>query len=355
MANTTYFGWETPDDTDLVKDGAAAIRTLGQAIDTSLQDLEGGTTGQILSKTSNTDMDFTWITNDVGDITEVVAGTGISGGGTSGSVTITNTVATEFDAKGDLVVGTGADTFDKLSAGTNDHRLVAASGETTGLKYVADTQNTVIDAAGDLLYGTAADTVGRLAIGTAGQVLKVNSGATAPEWGAAAAAAGMTFINRTTFTTSSGFNLDSIFTSTYENYKVVIQSIGSSANATINIQGRYSSNTETGSNYRYGFIGSPSDPVAGAPVYQKADNVSSFSVGKMATASSNISTFDFNFYRVNGSNNLFLNGTYYSRNDSVGFAGGGFIESARTYDGLRITPSAGTLTGQITIYGLASA
>ena len=78
MANTTYFGWETPDDTDLVKDGAAAIRTLGQAIDTSMQDLEGGTTGQILAKNSNTDMDFIWVTNDVGDITEVAAGTGIS-------------------------------------------------------------------------------------------------------------------------------------------------------------------------------------------------------------------------------------------------------------------------------------
>jgi hypothetical protein len=88
MANTTYFGWETPDDTDLVKDGAAAIRTLGQAIDTSMQDLEGGTTGQILSKNSNTDMDFVWITNDVGDITAVTAGTGISGGGTSGAVTV---------------------------------------------------------------------------------------------------------------------------------------------------------------------------------------------------------------------------------------------------------------------------
>lgn len=62
MATTTNFGWETPDDTDLVKDGAAAIRTLGQSIDTSMADLEGGTTGQMLSKTSNTDMDFTWVT-----------------------------------------------------------------------------------------------------------------------------------------------------------------------------------------------------------------------------------------------------------------------------------------------------
>jgi len=175
MANTTYFGWETPDDTDLVKDGAAAIRTLGQAIDTSMQDLEGGTTGQILSKNSNADMDFVWVTNDVGDITEVVAGTGLSGGGSSGSVTLTNTVATEFDAKGDLVVGTGADTFDKLSAGTNDHRLVAASGETTGLKYVADTQNTVIDAEGDLLVGDAADALQRLAIGSNAQVLTVDT------------------------------------------------------------------------------------------------------------------------------------------------------------------------------------
>ena len=64
MATTTNFGWETPDDTDLVKDGAAAIRTLGQSIDTSMADLEGGTTGQVLSKASNTDMDFTWIEQD---------------------------------------------------------------------------------------------------------------------------------------------------------------------------------------------------------------------------------------------------------------------------------------------------
>jgi hypothetical protein len=88
MANTTYFGWETPDDTDLVKDGAAAIRTLGQAIDTSMQDLEGGTSGQILSKNSNADMDFVWITNDVGDITAVNTNSPLTGGGTTGALTL---------------------------------------------------------------------------------------------------------------------------------------------------------------------------------------------------------------------------------------------------------------------------
>lgn len=88
MANTTNFGWETPDDTDLVKDGAAAMRTLGNSIDTSFVDLKGGTTGQILSKNSNTDLDYIWINNDQGDITNVAVTSPVTGGGSSGSVTI---------------------------------------------------------------------------------------------------------------------------------------------------------------------------------------------------------------------------------------------------------------------------
>ena len=62
MATTTpNFGWSVPTSTDLVKDGATAIETLGDAIDASLVDLKGGTSGQVLSKNSNTDMDFTWV------------------------------------------------------------------------------------------------------------------------------------------------------------------------------------------------------------------------------------------------------------------------------------------------------
>jgi len=64
MATTTNFGWETPDDTDLVKDGAAAIRTALGGVDTSFVDLKGGTTGQVLAKNSNTDLDFTWTEQD---------------------------------------------------------------------------------------------------------------------------------------------------------------------------------------------------------------------------------------------------------------------------------------------------
>jgi hypothetical protein len=64
MATTTNFGWTTPDDTDLVKDGAAAIRTALGGVDTSFVDLKGGTTGQVLAKNSGTDLDFTWIEQD---------------------------------------------------------------------------------------------------------------------------------------------------------------------------------------------------------------------------------------------------------------------------------------------------
>lgn len=60
MATTTNFGWETPDDTDLVKDGAAAIRTALGGVDTSFVDLKGGTTGLVLTKASNTDLDFSY-------------------------------------------------------------------------------------------------------------------------------------------------------------------------------------------------------------------------------------------------------------------------------------------------------
>jgi hypothetical protein len=102
-----------------------------------------------------------------GDILEIITFTAFDL-----ATAISNTL---FDAKGDILVATAADTPGKLTVGTNEHRLVAASGETTGLKYVADTTNYAVGAKGDLLAGTAADTVAALAVGANNTVLTVDS------------------------------------------------------------------------------------------------------------------------------------------------------------------------------------
>jgi hypothetical protein len=111
MATTPNFNWATPDNTGLVKNGALDIRTLGDAIDSSLVDLKGGTTGQVLTKASNTDMDFSWVAD----------ATGIP--------------ATIFDAKGDIIAATAADTASRLAVGSNNQVLTADSSTATGLKW----------------------------------------------------------------------------------------------------------------------------------------------------------------------------------------------------------------------------
>lgn len=85
---TPNFNWPVPTSTDLVKDGATAIEALGDSIDASLVDLKGGTSGQVLAKNSNTDMDFVWVTDAAGDITGVTVTSPLTGGGTSGTVTV---------------------------------------------------------------------------------------------------------------------------------------------------------------------------------------------------------------------------------------------------------------------------
>ena len=114
MANpTSNFNWQMPTPTDLVTDLPADFEVFGQAVDSSMADLLGGTTGQVLAKNSNTNMDFVWVTQD-------------------DTNAIQNAIV---DAKGDLIAASAADTPARLAVGANGETLVADSSTATGLDW----------------------------------------------------------------------------------------------------------------------------------------------------------------------------------------------------------------------------
>jgi hypothetical protein len=110
MATTTNYSWTTPDDTDLVKDGASAIRSLGSAIDSTV------------------------FTN---------AGNAIN--------------KTIVDAKGDLIAATAADTVGRLAVGTNGQVLTADSTASTGLKWATPSSGGMTELATGTLSGSSVD------------------------------------------------------------------------------------------------------------------------------------------------------------------------------------------------------
>ena len=124
-----------PTATDLVTDLPADFEVFGQAVATSMADLLGGTTGQVLSKTTNADMDFTWVTTD-------------------DTNAIQNAIV---DAKGDLIAATAADTPARLAVGTNGQVLTADSTAATGLAWATATSGgmTLLNAGGTTFSGSS--------------------------------------------------------------------------------------------------------------------------------------------------------------------------------------------------------
>ena len=192
-----------PTATDLVTDLPADFAVFGQGVDTSMAYLLGGTTGQVLSKTSGTNMAFTWINNDQGDLTAITAGTGISvtsGTGPIPSVaidtavtvdkttaqtltnkTLTAPVISSISNTGTLTLPTSTDTLvGRATTDTLTNKTLTSPALTTPTISTLTTN-------GDLLYGTGSGALSRLGIGSAANVLTVAGGI--PTWAAPAASA----------------------------------------------------------------------------------------------------------------------------------------------------------------------
>jgi len=274
---TTNFGWDIPQSTDLVKDGATAIAALGQDIDTALIDLKGGTTGQVLAKASNTNLDFSWVAQD-------------------------------------------------------DSNAI---------------QNAIVDAKGDLIGATAADTPARLAVGTNGQVLTADSAeATGLKW-AAASSGGLTLITTASPSGASAVNINSCFTSTYQNYLIVFNLAGSTA-TNLSMRLRNSGADITSANYTY--AGQSVQPNGTSGAWYNTGGTK-WDVNDLATVKT---TGTINIFNPKESDITTAQSTSMrTTNGTTGrFLTQGFSYNAtNSSDGFSIFPDSGTFTGSVRVFG----
>jgi len=250
-----------------------------------------------------------WNGANPGDITGVTAGTGISGGGTSGTVTVTNSMATEITAAGDIIVGTGSGTFDNLPIGTTAQVLTA---DTTVSPY------------------------------------KV-------KWATpATAASGLTLISTQTAADVASITFDNVFTSTYLSYLFVFNGVRSTSSAftgDLYFQFRYAGPTTQTTGYRYGITG-----------VNYANAVITASSG---SASQAIISRDLGDSSYKQSGHLFIDQV--GQTSELPVASGQMVDTyaeemvniwtfngtARNYTGFIISTSSGNINGTFTLYGLA--
>jgi hypothetical protein len=244
MPNTTNYSWATPADTDLVKDGAAAIRTLGSSADTTVKNLNPGTT------------------------------------------------------------------------------------------------------AGDIDYYTSGTAKARIAIGTAGQVLQVNSGATAPQWATPASGGALILISTTSFSSVASQSINDVFSSTYTNYKIIIN-CNTSINTQMDWRFRVSGSDDSNANYNGNRI-----ETSGASSLTATGSYSA-TAGGIAYIATTQGAVLLEVFNPQASRPTFWHGlgaqfatSSYNR---VNFAGA--YNGTTSFTGFTLLPASGNITGEVSVYG----
>jgi hypothetical protein len=290
MATTTNYGWTTPDDTALVKDGAAAIRTLGSSVDTTTKNLNPETTlGDIAYRSS------------------------------------TPNVNTR------LALGTAGQVLKVNSGATAPEWATDNSGMTNPMTTTGDT-----------IYSSSGSTPARLGIGSTGQVLTVAAGV--PSW--ATPTGDYVKITSADFSSVSSVTLNDVFSSTYNNYKLFITTT-SSPGAVLRARYRVSGSDASGSDYEWTRLYTSGSTVgaAGASSQTSAD-ISDTGVAIAADITiyrpyltEATLTTGYNLYNAPTSGTD--HGFYVSAHNQ-----------ATSYTGITFFPSTSTMSGNYALYGL---
>ena len=206
---------------------------------------------------------------------------------------------------------------------------------------------------GDIIYSSPGSTPVRLGIGSTGNILTVAGGV--PSWAAPAGGGSLIKIAGASFSSQAAVEVQSVFTSTYDVYLVTL--LVHSSTSTSNLRLQYMENTTAGTSAAYysaGFGYTRSNSLQGFGTVGGTSHQLSDQLGPDSQPNNSFNIY-FDGFGISGVDKASIMGTcQYGGNQSAGQFGGLYGPgTTNTWNGFKISASAGNITGSYVVYGLA--